>query len=54
MLDELAQLADLPLTIRLQWLGEKYSIYNSVTRGTSDVYFSSRIVFLEMKTTIRA
>lgn len=52
-LDELVRLADLPLTIRLQWVGEKYPIYHSVTRGTPDVYFSSRVIFLEMKTTIR-
>ena len=51
-LDVLIAKADIPATVRLQWIGEKYPIYESVTRGTPDVYFTSRIVFLEMKTTI--
>jgi hypothetical protein len=51
-LDVLIARTDLPATVRLQWVGEKYPIYESVTRGTLDVYFTSRIVFLEMKTTI--
>ena len=51
-LDEVAAVDALPLTVRLQWTGEKYPVYESVTRGPSNVYFASRIVFLELKTTI--
>lgn len=48
----IATLADLPVRLSLTWHGEKYPIYEALTHGTRDVYFSSRIVFLSMRTTV--
>ena len=51
-LEPVSSLEELPLTIQLMWRGEKYPVYEAVTHGTREVFFSSRIVFLSLKTTI--
>ena len=50
---ELGTLDDLPLRIRLSWTGEKYPVYETVTRGTPLVSFASRISFHSLITDIR-
>lgn len=49
----LGSLEDLPLRITLAWTGEKYPAYESVTSGTPDVYFSSRLGFHSLITLVR-
>lgn len=51
-LEPITTLDELPLTVELMWRGEKYPVYEAVTHGTRDVFFTSRIVFLSLKTTI--
>lgn len=51
-LEPITTLDKLPLTVELTWHGEKYPTYEAVTHGTRDVFFTSRIVFRSLKTTI--
>lgn len=50
---ELGTLDDLPIQIWLSWSGEKYPVYEAVTRGTPLVYFASRMSFHSLVTDIR-
>lgn len=50
---KLGSLDELPMRIWLSWTGEKYPVYESVTRGTADVYFASRLGFHSLVTLIR-
>jgi hypothetical protein len=36
----------------MSWTGEKLPIYESVTRGTPDIYFNSRLVFRSLMATV--
>lgn len=51
-LEDLAAVADLPLDLRLRWYGEKYPVYISTTCGNPAVIFSSRITYMEMRTSV--
>lgn len=51
-LEPLATLDELPVTVELGWNGEKFPVFEAVTHGTRDVYFSSRLVFRALRTTI--
>lgn len=51
-LEDAAPLVDLPLRLRMSWTGEKLPIYESVTRGTPDIYFNSRLVFRSLMATV--
>ena len=51
-LDDLATLSGLSIRLRFTWAGEKLAIYEAVTHGTREVYFNSRLVFGDWRTTI--
>lgn len=50
---ELGTLDMLPMQLSLSWTGEKYPVFEAVTRGTPDVYFSSRLRFHSLITDVR-
>lgn len=50
---EMGTFEDLPLKLRLSWSGEKYPVFEAMTRGTPQVYFSSRMSFHDLNTEIR-
>lgn len=51
-LERVAALDELPMRLRLSWSGEKFPIYEAVTRGDPNIYFNSRIVFRSLTITI--
>jgi hypothetical protein len=51
-LEDLATFSELPSRLRFNWAGEKLAIYEAVTHGTREVYFNSRLVFRDLRTTI--
>jgi hypothetical protein len=50
---EMATFDHLPLKLRLSWSGEKYPVFEAMTRGTPQVYFASRMSFHDLITEIR-
>ncbi len=51
-LETLAALSELPLDIRVSWMGEKLPIYESVVRAWPGLLFTSRLIFTEMRTSV--